>query len=466
MMKRSILLLGALGVSLGASAQLQQASVVQKPAMDAGTHTALPVHVNRIVRGESMDQQKGTATTTRLYNYVDQLAKANPAILASNSNYDNYPYMWFDASAKGIYSDANGNPEADSIKLISLGSIMHPFWAGYNGTGDWPRGTMMMTNTDAYTVDSITFYGVYGRPNSRTSVVDTLRIAYTYGGAAAGSNLPIYYFTGMTSKYGTDTVRSAFCRFDPIRHVMTKPPTSTGPTVAWKDVLLTSTDTGFVAASIAPAMSVPAGNLVAATVTFISGDNTYTPGDTVFRGASLNPTEPFKYGMFRPQIFVEKLVSGTTPGFATYAKGNYNAGVFAQFPVSDSLYYPNWAWSTGGGTGASVYQFPYVDWKISCTSCNGLSVADISKTATVGLPYPNPANNSVSLPIEMKESAVVNASLHNMMGQVIATQSLGKLGAHQQATINFSTANLSNGIYFITVEANGNQVSKRVAVTR
>lgn len=475
MMKRSILLLGALGVTLGANAQLQQTSVVQLHLQDAGTNMSLPVQESHVAkRAVSMDQHKGAAMKTRWYNYVDQLAKGNPNITASGSNnYVNYPYMWVDGTGAGIYLAANGvDQEADTIKLESLGSVLHPFWSGYNGSGDWPKGTAAMKNTDAYTVDSIVFYGLYGRQNTG-SYIDTLRISYTYGNGGA-TNLPIYYYSNMFANYNVDTVRSAFPWINPVKNVMMKPRTSTSTApVLTKDVLLTNMDTGFVTAGIAANFSVPAGNIAAAAVTFISGDPTFTPGDTVFRGATLNPLEPFKHGMFRPQIFVERLVSGSTPNFATYTPGNYNVGVFAQYPSDDSLYYPTWAWTTNNGTGASVYQFPYVDWKISC-DCKGIGdvdtpgtgVGNISNTANIGMPYPNPATNSVALPVEMKEAAAVKATLSNMMGQVVATQDLGKLSARQHMNITFSTAGLADGIYLITVEANGNQITRRVAVTR
>jgi hypothetical protein len=478
MMKRSILLLGALGVTLGANAQLQQTSVVQMHVQDAGSNTPLPVQVERAVRNHPMDQAKGAAIKTRWYNYVDQLAKANPNITASGSNnYVNYPYMWVDGTAMGIYTAANGvDQEADTIKLESLGSVLHPFWSGYNGSGDWPNGTAAMKSTDAYTVDSIVFYGLYGRQNTG-SYIDTLRISYTYGNGGT-SNLPIYYYSNMRTNYGTDTVRSAFPWFNPIKNIMMKPRTSTSTApVMTKDVLLTDLDTGFVTAGVAANFSVPAGNLVAAGITFISGDPSFTTGDTVFRGATLNPNEPFKHGMFRPQVFVERLVVSRTPNFATYTPGNYNVGVFAQYPSDDSLYYPAWAWTTNNGTGASTYQFPYVDWKITC-DCKGIgdvdtggndtskSVAGFEQKAAIGMPFPNPAANSVVLPLQMKQAAAVKATLSNMMGQVIATQDLGKLAAGQTEKITFSTANLSNGVYMITIEADGNTITKRLAVTR
>ena len=231
MMKRSILLLGALGVTLGANAQLQQTSVVQMHVKDAGYSTPLPVQTDLAVRSHSsVDQAKGAAIKTRWYNYVDQLAKANPNITASGTNYYvNYPYMWVDGTGQGIYTAANGvDQEADTIKLESLGSVLHPFWNGYNGSGDWPRGTMAMKNSNPYTVDSIVFYGVYGRQNTG-SYIDTLRISYTYGNGGT-TNLPIYYFTDFTfmrNNYGTDTVRSAFPWFNPVKNIMMKPRTST-----------------------------------------------------------------------------------------------------------------------------------------------------------------------------------------------------------------------------------------------
>jgi hypothetical protein len=463
MMKKSLLLLGALGVAFAANAQLQNpTSIVQLQTKDAGPshYSPIPAHATK-----AADAQLKTAAYPRKreYNYVDELAIATPAIL-TNNDYAIAPFMWFNRDIKVLYS--NG---LDTVRLTSLGMVCHPFWSGYN-LGH-AKGTMTMTSSNAYTLDSVYISGYYMRNPGKTSVVDTLRIAYTYGDGSNTSNLWIYYYTGMTSKYGTDTVRSVIPAYDLAKHTMYKPSSSTGPAINIVDVPLKTTDTGSRRFGIATNLNVPAGNVVAATYTFISGE-AYTPYDTAFVGSNISPTAPYKYNCFRPYVYVEK-VSGTgasaVAGFPTYTKGNYNAGEFEQLPETDpqstATYSPNWAWTTNNGASASFYQYPYVDFEISCPTCALLSVDNVASFISMGQPYPNPANDNITLPVTMKESAPLNVTMTNVMGQVVASQNFAQLAAKQSKNVVFNTASLPAGIYLLNVEVNGARQSTRVSVT-
>jgi hypothetical protein len=470
MMKKSLLLLGALGVAVGANAQLKNApsSVVEIKTRD---YASQPMPVRAGERTHST--AKTTAVKKRDYNYVDQLAKANAAILAANSTYLGSPYMWFNNDAQGMYS--NG---LDTINMPSFGMVMHPQWSGYNSQLDWGKGTMYIPNANPYIVDSITFEGYYGRPNTGT-FVDTLIIAYTYGRGGT-SNIPTYVYYNTTTNqfiknsYGVDSLYTAQVQFDLVNHTLYKPATSTGPAINVKKIPLGPTDTGSHTWGIAANLSVPApvapqtsGNLVAATVTFKSGAP-YPAYDTAFRGSTLNPNEPFKWGMVRPYIFVEK-GTPSAPGFATYAVGNYNSGQFELLPETDpqttASYSPTWVWSTNNGANAASIQWPYMDFIISCPTCPNLAVNDIVNYVSLGTPYPNPASSSITLPVTMKESAPLNVSLSNVMGQTVATQRFAEVGAKQSKNVTFNTASLPAGIYIITVEVNGEHMSNRVAVT-
>jgi hypothetical protein len=467
MMRKSLLLIAATGVALGANAQLKTAPSIVEVKTRSAERQAVALENPRLPVGPA----KVAGLKTRYYNYVDHLEQVTPGVLSST--HLSAPYMWFDMNGMGVYS--NG---LDTINMPSFGSVLHPQWTGFNSTSTgYTKGTMVVGANNAYTVDSIWVAGYYGRPNSGT-FVDTLRIAYTYG-RGQNTNIPTYVWYDNPSSpflkthYGVDSLYAAGLAYDLAKHTMYKPSTSTGPAIMFKDILLTATDTGGHSWGIAAGLSVPAGatgtsgNLVAATFTFISGAP-FVPYDTVFRGTSVNANEPFKYGMVRPYIYIEK-GTAASPDWATYVTGNYNSGQYELLPEtspqSSAAYSPNWVWSTNSGANASTLQFPYVDWKISCPTCSGLSVNDITSYITVGQPYPNPANNTVSMPVTMKETSSVNATLSNIMGQVVASQNLGQLAARQSKNVTFSTANLAEGIYILTIEVNGEHMAKRVAVT-
>ncbi|RYD52846.1 MAG: T9SS type A sorting domain-containing protein [Sphingobacteriales bacterium] len=77
---------------------------------------------------------------------------------------------------------------------------------------------------------------------------------------------------------------------------------------------------------------------------------------------------------------------------------------------------------------------------------------------------PNPANNEFTVPVTLANAADVKVLLTNPVGQLVATQQLGKVAAGQTATATFNTAGLSNGIYFYTVEAGTERITNRIVV--
>jgi len=83
---------------------------------------------------------------------------------------------------------------------------------------------------------------------------------------------------------------------------------------------------------------------------------------------------------------------------------------------------------------------------------------------TVSSAFPNPANNAVSMQVTVKESASVTVTLSNMVGQVMDTQNLGLVSANGSKNATFSTAGIANGVYFLTVEANGGRSTTRFVV--
>ncbi|RYE14688.1 MAG: hypothetical protein EOP51_27770, partial [Sphingobacteriales bacterium] len=335
-MKKLLLIVAAGFVAANAEAQTNAGSMVRVGSLERaqqnhqndGKQHALPVRAT------------GTANKTtgpggsRWYNYVDYMIALDAAV----ENNSQFPYMWYGADMYGIYSDGAGGLVRDSIQFatyamtfdpISLVSDFNDPFGYYGETAVWP--------SDPYTLDSVTVYGTYGRNANKTSIVDTLIFSFVYGNGTNATNMPGYYFTGMSGNFpGNDTVRFGAIWQNKSTNTALKNPNATTATpnvlVVKKPLTVASlndtTAGGLNAFSVPVNMSVPAGNFVGATVTFKTGE-AYTPwSDTVFLG-SANPNMPFKYGMFRPLFFEQN--SG---GYPTYTSGNWNMG-HLKFPAVD-----------------------------------------------------------------------------------------------------------------------------------
>jgi hypothetical protein len=101
--------------------------------------------------------------------------------------------------------------------------------------------------------------------------------------------------------------------------------------------------------------------------------------------------------------------------------------------------------------------------RFSTTTNPNDAVATIAGV-TIGNAYPNPANNTLNVPVSVTKGAGINVSLSNMMGQVLETQTLGNMAAGQSKTAVFNTSALAAGVYLYTVESNGERVTNRVVV--
>ena len=465
-MKKLFLLsaLGAIG-AFSASAQLAiGTSMLRNDFMPKAKFEASKTADGTITStADPIPNGKTTVGGSRWYSYTDYCALLDAAFVNNGSS----PYLWNKGNGMGIYSTTGGGLIADTIQLSSYAMSFDPAFgqtgtkptlSGFNEPTVYPKGSIVVRRTNAYVIDSVIAYGFYGRNNTRTAPVDTLRFSIVYGGAAAGSDMPVFYFTGMTSSFGSDTVRFAAIKYDKVNNI------AKGATLVKKDIYLTTaklTDTipgGGHAFKIPVGLNVPAGNVVGIAVTFITGD-TYTPYvDTIFYG-SARSSNPFGRGMVRPSFFEQ-----TAGGFPKYYPNFYNVGFIKNLPESaswDSLYVPSYAY-----TAPLTLEIPNIDVKVSCATCNTiqeLSITDAAILDKVGA-YPNPSNTELNVPFTLLEKANVTVSLTNMVGQVIATENMGSLNAGQKATATFNTGNLAAGIYLYTVEANGQRVTNRFTV--
>jgi hypothetical protein len=92
------------------------------------------------------------------------------------------------------------------------------------------------------------------------------------------------------------------------------------------------------------------------------------------------------------------------------------------------------------------------------------AVNDINSLGFVGNAYPNPANTEVMIPFTTTEAAEVTVSITNTVGQTVKAINAGKYAANQKGRAVLNVANLSSGVYFYTVEANGQRITKRMVI--
>ena len=459
-MKKLLLLMTATIVAANINAQSLSNSVVRVGGIDKKENVYL--NNGRQFSGAVRSNNGNTANKTTLggsrwYNYIDWMSKLNASVLSNSA----FPYMWFRPDMYGIYSDGTGGFVADTIEFATYAMTFDPVSnnTDFNSPTAYP-GEIAVKTGNSYTLDSVKVRGIYGRNPAKAGIIDTLRFSFINGNGSS-TNMPFYYFTGMMSNFGYDTVRFGAIWHNPSTNTALKNPGATGaPAVIVKDLLLTAasvndTDVnGLNEFAVAANMSVPAGNYVGATVTFKSGDTYAAFSDTAYRG-SINPTAPFKYGMFRPLFFEQN-----TSGFPTYTPGNWNMGHVKFLPESpswDSMYVPAVAYTAGLTT-----EFPDMDFLVSCPTCNLTAVADVNTIqGVIGDAIPTPANQEVSISYSMNNSTDLNFTLNNSLGQLISSQRINK-ATNGKASFNLS--NLSSGIYFCTVEANGLTTTKRIVV--
>ena len=294
----------------------------------------------------------------RWYNYGQYLANET-AVAYTDYNIWNDTTAIFANTMYGYYTTNN---------FVSVGLSFDPFVNLWNSPTLYGN-TIRIRPSDAYTIDSVRIHGSYMRNPSKPLVNDTLVLSFVYGNGTTTSNLPDYYFYGATwlSWYGADTINFLNMPHDSLHN---RAGSYTGvPTAPYvQKIVLTAADISAVYDStiaLTTPFSVPAHNCAAMSLTFVSGDASFTPFDTVTYISGAN-----KYGAFAPLVEY----AGTTgvPVFPPYSRLDSNSGYFKVDGSPDAgwggKYIPNWAW-TAGGFEAAMVQYPVFEYHINCPTC-------------------------------------------------------------------------------------------------
>ena len=426
---------------------------------DGKNHTAkLPMEPSKkLVMPKKEKATTNTANKTtanpRWYSYFEDVDALNSGNLQNNVA---VMPIWYDPTIRQTFTTGD-----DTINYLSACLFMDPIrFQLYNDVG-LHNGEMQVSATDAYTVDSIRISGVYEENMNRpTSVVDTLILSiapstgrYALSKTAFPDVAPYLSSTQDTlyafTPYNVDSfTKSVLSDVTTVNEIMWKVPLT--------DAMR---DTGFniqtLSFAVPGGLNVPAGNSFSIAVTFKSGD-TWTP--------YVDNIEDFH--RFMP--LTSFIGSGQRMAYYYYTYNDRNNSNM-MFSSDSSRYLPS-VIIEAINTPDFRNEYHVFDAHILCPTCstvgtpNPNSVKDVNAT-TVGDVYPNPAYNTITVPFTMTESANVNVVITNATGAKVASQNLGKYNANQRGTATFDVTGLSNGVYFYTVEANGQRVTKRFVVT-
>jgi len=452
---KKLLLLSALA-SVASTGVMAQHAMPSAKAERSVSLTASKTSGTSIVK-----TAKTTASGTRKYDH-----EAYTASLATSAfNAIRVP-IWKDSTIGQAFTSGLG-----VVNYSSVGQSFYLFDDIWNDeTNPSFNGQIKVTGADAFNVDSVSIMGMYiGGVKSGASDVDTLEISL--GVQPAGY---VYYWLRSTSAWaapylassGKDTLYvPSPINVDSANRRTGSMPAATAPNLHWKvpldKAMLVSRDvTDFTtfAFKVPSTFTVPAGNQLLVTYTFRTGAASWSPSDTID-----------EYNHFAAGYAFPGAPGASDVQPYKWYDGDHSMSLL-MFSTDTSFYAPTLVIGATNDPTKFFAQYLLNTVTVSCASCGlvgddtGTAINEVSALNNIKA-FPNPSNDKINVSFTSKQSATVSVSISNMMGQVIATENMGAIAAGLNKVATFNTASLSSGVYFYTVEANGQRMTSRFTVT-
>ena len=379
-----------------------------------------------------------------------------PGILSSAQSKLYYNVMYPDSNV--TYTGTQGNV---NVFMHGMGRSFDPTDSSYFSeiTSQGPVQDadqipgFRVTAGNAYTIDSIAFLGKYMRSTNND---DTLYIHIT---KTTRSNNPVFGIYGLTFTTGGEHFGTAM--YDKSNNNLSDS-IPAGNVQVMKIVLDAAfhadtattgggrsnrTGNGF---ALTTPLTLNAGEVAIAYVTFksavnhplgtsVANANTFRMYTWDFRGTDADPIQ-------NKNSFEAGLVATTQLKYFPYTQGYSYTG--------HQILIPHVAYTTEGLYSDFAFH-------VKCTTCPTLSVATVKGNILSANAYPNPAATEVRVPFTLKAAANVNVTITNTIGQVVKAANMGNI-TKGEAVI--SVSDIANGVYFYTVDADGQRQTGRVVV--
>ena len=128
-------------------------------------------------------------------------------------------------------------------------------------------------------------------------------------------------------------------------------------------------------------------------------------------------------------------------------------GFYASVATDDSYLYASF--------GSTVWKRPLSE----MVDAVPLSHPGTPQQVSLSQNYPNPFNPSTTITFSLDRKSDVSLKVFNVLGQEVATMVNGTMGAGVQS-VRFDAGNLSSGVYFYRLKANGQVLTRAMALTK
>jgi len=392
---------------------------------------------------------KKTRGGSRWYNQAAAISSTSNNLF--DGTHYRVNYLWQDSTMKANYGGTQS-----PIWIKSIAQVLDPSTDIFNDPAMFAGEIGVSNGTGTFTVDSVGITCAYTRSAAKPTVVDTLIVTV---GSGNGAGLDLFFWSeksatsSWVSDYGTDTLFIADPAFDFTKLTMAKGTSSVAYTVKYPLTAASANDTlssGWNYFQIpVTGVTCNASHLPVMTVTFKSGD-TWTPlVDSI--GSNHN------YFLFASSK------ENPPSNKRSYTKGDYNMSSILENDTTGwgDLYIPSFYFTNPS------YEYHWFDWKITCPGCFPVGVEAVENQGISVNMVPNPAANNAKLVLNLNEEGKnVVLTLTNSVGQLVKTVNIGNVNSNTLKYYDVNLSDLSDGLYFYTLNVDGKKVSNKLQINK
>jgi len=471
------------------------------------------------VSGGNKLNTAGERTTTAPGRWLKYYETADQSVGYISGNYISWSPLWWDSTVRYRYSDGAGGTILEASEWAGYCQIIDPiryalFWdttliSNLTALPINNGSDIAIKNNNSYTVDSIRMRAAYIHMASRTdtTIRDTLIIGVTpintdfYYDSTSYNSLDsnsTWVFNNPTITHGRKLYASQPLSADSINRAVLVDNTISGAIQTLDTFILNPRDTTIAhTASITGDSNtlqtyvfpvrkgagniIPAGQHIAISVSFKSGDHWAANIDTIKAFNRFCPVFGFQFGSstgstvhttWMPYLYAQYpdyngasyldargRPSGNTTTYPRINHSGHPARWLSQFVAQDF----NGKSQSGDGY---FDQYMWLDAHVTCTGCGTVShtaaVNNLNSVVNTIAAYPNPANNNLTVKFILTQIADVNVTISNAVGQVVDASHVSNVS---NGKVEFNTSVLQSGIYFVTVSSNGEQHTGKITIS-
>ena len=408
---------------------------------------AIATHSGRFTNANKSAAKTTASTYNDWFDYWDQNASTSSA-----------GYYFNEAPDSNIVADGS------NIFFHGMGMSFDPTDINYYALAVTTQITdPQMSDLDSYAVDSFVVFGKYLRNDNTVTDSLIVELFATTIGVDSGT----YKLQFAASADGLSITADSTPRFAAVNY--------TGATNdCWAGITSTQMQR-YAFALDATSVGDTDANGVNTHLFALSSPLKAGPGQKIVSFVHFKGATTYPLGTLASAANYYHLFAGDPDGAGTFPQqpphdatsgytGSYQCGLQAsnQNRYSDtsfaymghSLLIPSVAFTTAPGFDVPEQAF-HVVYTPSTTG-----VANV-KTVTKSVAFPNPATNELVVAFGTSTAANVTVTLANTVGQTVSTQTLTNT---VNGKVTFNVANLADGVYFYTINANGERTTNRVVV--